>query len=336
MLVPRTLFVIITCVLALLLVVVVLRRPAPQSRVRWRSQVIATLAVGDGPDAVASYTGLDGETYGPLAFAVHGNQLCVLDTYRSQVWIRRQAARGRASWKHIVIPDSLLEAVAWDPRTRSWLVADNGRLTVFSVARGRARPLIRLGGEKGTTSAIEQMAVGPGGQIFLSWIAAGHGTVQAVLGQYRSDGRRLREHAVLLNQTAFGRTASASNVVLLSLSGVSAAPDGTLDVLGPGPSVLVVNPATLQVTARISLPRSARRGTLIGLTRDRHIYIVEQAFRRPAFVAAYNAEGRLLSRVALVHQALSTNVYADVSPSGRLYLLKTTADRYRIVAITNP
>jgi hypothetical protein len=316
------------------------RSPRPEA-MRWRTRVVASFPIGERRDAVASYPGVDGQTYGPLAFAANGSQLCILDTYRSRVLIVARGLRPRQPLRTVTIPDGLLEAVAWDARTSSWLVADNRHLIVWAIQGGRARPLIQLGERKGLSGAIESLAVGPGGQIFIGSAVVGHGQLQATLGQYGSNGRSIHQHTVVVNAADLAAGTAHNPVVLLALSGISVGADGDLymvsgsggSAMSPG-GVLAVNPATLQVERRVTLSRSRGHLALLGLTRTGTMYFTAGGRSKPRWVLGYDQEGKLVLRIPLPSESLSSGVYADVTPSGSLFLAETTPTTYRIRAVS--
>lgn len=337
MLVPRAVQIAIACLAAAALLVFFLRRrPRPPEAVRWKLRPVASLKVGDGPNAVASYPGVDGRTYGPLSFSVAGNRICILDSYRSAVLVTEGAASGHFRWRRLGIKDGLLEAVAWDARTHAWLIADNRHLTIWELKGARAVPFIRLGEKSGFTGAIENLAVGPGGQIFVSWASVGRGAFQAALGEYRSNGHPIRQHTDVLDAATvvYGRT--GIDVPLLSLANLAVGPDGNLYVLarsGRGQEVLAVNPVSLKVESRLLLPAYGHV-ELLGLTQGGVIYVTENVGRRPGLVLAFDREGILTRRVTVPAETLYAGAYADVTPNGSLYLAESRPDRYRIWLVT--
>lgn len=331
---------------------------------RWRteyswqteSRVVVSVPFGTGSGMVAKAAGLDGQTYGPLAFAVGGGHLAILDTYHQRiVWgppesvgVDRPsvAPSGRDvfnHWSSALLRETVPEDVLWAPQSHAWLVADNQNLMVWSVQSPRAHPLIQLVARRGWTESIWHMAVGPRyGHIYLEVVAFGQGGFFLAVREYTSHGHFVRNVAESLSQNG-QRLKSLVNGELLSVPVRSFA-------IGPGGEIYVELPALsthlrqileysrkthTTTTVDVRSPVPIEESQLMGVSAQGLIYLGinlgHQHHNGWVLVARMNGAPATIVKVPAT--PVRAAVYGRVGDNGSLYLVENTASRYQVVRI---
>jgi hypothetical protein len=316
------------------------RRPAfrpPQ----WRTQVVVDWPLGRGPAALGSEVALDGQTYGPLSFAVHGAHLAVVDTYQSRLVWENRWSTPIARWHHVTIADALLETVAWSGGADAWLVTDNERLAIWAVGRSGAQPWLVLPPSRGVTSSLWRLAAAAAGPVFVEQVTLGHGAYRLALIVY--NGRGHPERRISTDYAA--ELPPAESSLLGQVHSFQVSPAGQLYVeLGQSnPRTRTVGILNAEATALINpvtlvSPIPIETANLVGVSAKGWIYLAVNVglAGRSGRILIYGATGRLLHQVAVPPEPVRAAVYAQVLPNGTVLVDESTRTRYRIVAVSPP
>lgn len=329
------------------------------TRYSWRTESAVVLSVpfGTGTGMVAKTAGLDGQTYGPLAFAVGDGQLAILDTYHQRIlWgsaepptADRAPTSGRArdilnGWSSALLPETVPEDVLWAPRNHAWLVADNQNLIVWSVANPHARPLIQLVARNGWTESIWHMAVGPRqGHIYLEVVAFGQGGFFLAVREYSYRGQFVRTIAESLSQNGQSlKTLVHGELVTVPVRSFAVGPTGDIYVELPGLSerrrqVLEYSRQThTTTTIDIRSPVPIEDSQLLGVSGQGLIYLGINLGQQgqSGWVVVSQRDGAIAAMVKVPTTPVRAAVYGRVADNGSLYLVENTASHYRVVRVT--
>ncbi len=336
----RALWLALVVLMGIAVVWMLTRRPVLRP-LRWRTEVVVNWPLGRGPEALGFEAALDGQTYGPLSFAVHSGHLAVVDTYQSRLVWESRWGTPIAQWHHIAIANALLETVAWSGGADAWLVTDNERLAIWAVRRSGARPWLVLPPAHGVTSSLWRLAAAAAGPVFVEQVTLGHGTYRLALTVY--DGRGHPEHRLAADYAAEPTPADSS--LLGHVHSFQVSPSGQLYVelgqsngrtrtvgIWKAEATALIDPVTL-----VS-PIPIETATLAGINAKGWIYLAVNVGLpgRLGRILIYDAGGHLLHQVTVPPEPVRAAVYAQVLPNGTVLVDESTRTRYRIVAVSPP
>ncbi|AUW92846.1 hypothetical protein BXT84_01825 [Sulfobacillus thermotolerans] len=292
-----------------------------QARIVWQAPF------GTGETHLGVARGLDGQQYGPLAFAYAHKNFWIADSYRNRI------IESTDPWKTVSVPGTIIDELVFVRRALYFV--DNQQLAVYRLADQHITKVIQLQAPKGQTEAIWHLAA-DGGDLLLEGVRLGHGESVMWLAKYSAQGRQI----AMLN---LAKSAWDSPLQVQPTYPVTA----VVRSFEPGPSGgLYVEAASSDRYQRmvwvysrhnhlvrkvpIVSPEPIVHSELLGVNRWGWIYMgLNLNVSGRALVEVVQPGGE--STTLKVHAVpIKSVVYGTVGPTGALYLLQSTANEYRI------
>lgn len=291
------------------------------------SALVWSAPFGSRPQDVGIAKGLDGQRYGPLAFAYAEHRFWIADSYQHRI-----VETGK-TWRTVAVPDAVIEDLVY--ASRGLYFVDNQQLAVYRLLGGRVSKIIQLTVPPGQTEAIWHLAA-DGRNLLLEGVRLGRGQSEMWIAKYNAQGRLLGVINMARSQWDSPLQVDAAYPISAVVRSFEAGPHGWLYVEAASGDryqreVLVYNRKDrLLRKMPVLSPEPIVHSEFLGINRLGWIYMgINLNVPGHSLVVMVTPNGRTTTlKVRTV--PVKSVVYGTVGSTGSLYLLQSTNAEYRI------